>query len=457
MSKFSDNERKKISSNGAEKSDKKGYHKRANDSAKKGYHKKSDNAHKREYQNKEDNSGKKGYRNKVSSADNGEFTKKKSICPVSGRCGGCSMIDEPYNEQLTKKEAMVRKLLNPYVKTDKIIGMENPMHYRNKVHAVFAHKKDGTIVSGVYKEGTHIVVPVEKCLIENELADEIIGTIRGMLKSFKIKTYNEDTGYGFLRHVLVRTGHESGQVMVVLVVASNVFPSRNNFIKALLKAHPQITTVVMNYNDKNTSMVLGEKERVLYGKGYIEDTLCGCRFRISSKSFYQVNSIQTEKLYNLAIDYAGLSGNEIVFDAYCGIGTIGIIASKKAGKVIGVELNKDAVRDAVRNAKVNSIGNIDFYNNDAGKFMAQYASEGASADVVFMDPPRAGSDELFMENMLTLMPKKIVYISCNPVTLARDLKYLTGRGYEVMKATPVDMFPCTEHVEVVCCLHRVNS
>ena len=269
MSKFSDNERKKISSNGAEKIDKKGYHKRANDSVKKGYHKKSDNAHKREYQNKEDNSGKKGYRNKVSSADNGEFTKKKSICPVSGRCGGCSMIDEPYNEQLTKKEAMVRKLLNPYVKTDKIIGMENPMHYRNKVHAVFAHKKDGTIVSGVYKEGTHIVVPVEKCLIENELADEIIGTIRGMLKSFKIKTYNEDTGYGFLRHVLVRTGHESGQVMVVLVVASNVFPSRNNFIKALLKAHPQITTVVMNYNDKNTSMVLGEKERVLYGKGYI--------------------------------------------------------------------------------------------------------------------------------------------------------------------------------------------
>lgn len=225
----------------------------------------------------------------------------------------------------------------------------------------------------------------------------------------------------------------------------------------LQQGQPQITTVVMNYNDKNTSMVLGEKERVLYGKGYIEDTLCGCRFRISSKSFYQVNSIQTEKLYNLAIDYAGLSGNEIVFDAYCGIGTIGIIASKKAGKVIGVELNKDAVRDAVRNAKVNSIGNIDFYNNDAGKFMAQYASEGASADVVFMDPPRAGSDELFMENMLTLMPKKIVYISCNPVTLARDLKYLTGRGYEVMKATPVDMFPCTEHVEVVCCLHRVNS
>ena len=379
-----------------------------------------------------------------------------SKCPVSGKCGGCSYIDTDYQKQLDMKYDMVKKLLKPYCEVEGIIGMDNPFHYRNKVHAVFAHKKDNTIISGVYKEGTHIVVPVEKCLIENEKADEIIGTIRRLLPSFKIKTFNEDTGYGFFRHVLIRCGHKTGQIMVVLVVASPIFPSKNNFVKALLKEHPEITTIVMNINDKKTSMVLGEREINMYGKGYIEDILCGKRFKISSKSFYQINSVQTEKLYGKAIEFAGLTGKETVIDAYCGIGTIGIIASEKAGKVIGVELNSDAIADAKKNARMNKIENIDFYNNDAGKFMRQYAGMD-SADVVFMDPPRSGSTVEFMDSMISIQPEKIVYVSCDPNTLARDLKYMTNNGYKAVKAVATDMFPMTEHVETVVLMSKVNT
>lgn len=375
--------------------------------------------------------------------------KNKSKCPVSDKCGGCSYIDMNYNEQLKLKYRRVSKLLSPYCRTADILGMDNPYHYRNKVHAVFTHRRDNTIISGVYKEGTHYVVPVDKCYIENEKADEIISTIRKLLPSFKIKTYNEDTGYGYFRHVLVRTAYVTGQIMVVLVVASPVFPSKNNFVRALLKEHPEITTIILNINDKRTSMVLGESQKVLYGNGYIEDILCKKRFRISSKSFYQVNPVQTEKLYDKALEYAELDKEDVAFDAYCGIGTIGIVASDRAKKVIGVELNRAAVADAVKNVKLNSITNVDVYNKDAGEFMAGYAAEGGKADVVFMDPPRAGSTIKFMKNMTALSPAKIVYVSCNPDTLARDLKYLTSNGYRAVEATPVDMFPFTDDCETV--------
>ena len=378
----------------------------------------------------------------------------KSLCPVHGKCGGCQLLDMPYEQQLKKKQAQVAKLLKPYCQLEKIIGMEDPFHYRNKVHAVFGHKKDGTVISGIYQEGTHFIVPVDECLIEDQRADAIIRDIRGLLKSFKIKTYNEDTGYGLFRHVLIRTGYHSGQIMVVLVLGSPILPSKNNFVKALRKLHPEITTIVLNVNGQKTSMILGEKETVLYGKGYIEDELCGKTFRISSKSFYQVNPVQTEKLYSKAIELAGLTGKERVIDAYCGIGTIGLIASDKAKEVISVELNSDAVRDAIANAKRNGIKNVRFYNNDAGVFMRQMADAGESADVVFMDPPRSGSDEKFLSSVLTLHPKKIVYVSCDPTTLARDLKYLTKHGYKARRAIPVDMFPATEHVETVVLLSR---
>ena len=383
--------------------------------------------------------------------------RKKSLCPHFKTCGGCQYLDMPYEKQLEHKKKEVSDLLRPFCRVEKIIGMDDPFHYRNKVHAVMARDRKGRIISGVYKEGTHTVLPVETCLIENKKADEIIGTIRELLPSFKMKVFDEDTGYGFLRHVLVRTAHATGEIMVVLITASPVFPSKNNFVKALRKVHPEITTVVQNVNGRDTSMVLGEKEHVLYGPGFIVDVLCGKKFRISSKSFYQINPVQTEKLYNLAIEAAGLTGKETVVDAYCGIGTIGIVAASAAKEVIGVELNKDAVRDAITNAKANGEKNIRFYNNDAGKFMVQMASQNAHADVVFMDPPRSGSTEEFMDAVAILNPDRVVYVSCNPETLARDLAYFKKKGYRAEKAWAVDQFPATSHVETVCLLSKLKS
>ena len=388
----------------------------------------------------------------------GNDNKKKegTACKVAKKCGGCQYQGVPYEKQLSEKQKAVRQLMQPFCKTAEITGMQDPYHYRNKVHAVFARKKDGTIISGVYEEGTHRVVPVEACQIEDEKADAIINDIRGLLKSFKIKTYNEDTGYGLLRHVLIRRGFTIGEIMVVLVLGSPVMPSKNNFVKALRKLHPEITTVVLNVNDKRTSMVLGDRETTIYGKGYIEDVLCGLTFRISSKSFYQINPVQTEKLYGKAMELAGLTGKERVIDAYCGIGTIGMVAAKSAKEVIGVELNPDAVRDAIKNAKRNQMKNIRFYQDDAGRFMEKMAAKGEKADVVFMDPPRSGSTEQFMKSAVTLAPQKIVYISCDPQTQARDLKYLTKHGYKAMGAYPYDMFPFTKHAENIVLLVKQN-
>ena len=324
-----------------------------------------------------------------------------------------------------------------------------------KVHAVFGYRK-GEAISGVYEEKTHNIVPVETCMIEDKKADEIIGTIRGMLKSFKIHTYDEDTGYGLLRHALIRRGFTSGQIMVVLVTASPVFPSKNNFVKALRQKHPEITTIVQNINNRGTSMVLGDKEHVLYGKGFIEDELCGCKFRISPKSFYQVNPVQTEYLYGKAIELADLTGNERVLDAYCGIGTIGIIAASKAKEVIGVELNADAVRDAIQNAKCNDVKNIRFFCNDATEFMMQMAASGDTVDVVLMDPPRAGSTEAFIKAVAAVKAKTVIYVSCGPDTLARDLGVFKKMGYQAEGAWPVDMFPATGHCENVVRLNRVK-
>ena len=355
------------------------------------------------------------------------------------------------------KQTQVEALLKKYCSVENIIGMDNPYHYRNKVHAVFDHDRKGNPISGVYEEGTHRVTPVDSCMIHNKKADEIIVSIRNMLKSFKIKTYDEDTGYGLLRHVLVRTGFVSGEIMVVLVLSSPIFPSKNNFIKALRKLHPEITTIILNVNEKATSMVLGEREIIIYGKGYIEDTLCGKVFRISPKSFYQVNPVQTEVIYRKAIEFAGLTGSETVIDAYCGIGTISLVAAEHAKKVIGVELNKDAVKDANINAKRNQSTNVEFYTQDAGEFMSRLAEIGETAEVVFLDPQRAGSDEKFLNSLCRMKPERVVYVSCSPVTLERDLQYLTKNGYKAVKALPVDMFPWTGHVETVVLMSRAEK
>ena len=375
-------------------------------------------------------------------------------CPYAKKCGGCDYQGISYEEQLKKKQSYIRKLMEPYGKVQPIIKMDDPYHYRHKVQAAFDCTRRGQIVAGVYQKNSHDVVDIESCQIENEEADAIIRDVKNMLRSFRIKTYDEDTGYGLLRHVLVRKGYHSGQIMVVLVLADAILPSKNNFVKALRKNHPDISTVVINVNDRRTSMVLGERNITVYGKGYIEDSLLGCTFRISPNSFYQVNPKQTEILYKKAIDCAGLTGKETVIDAYCGTGTIGLIASKSAKQVIGVELNKDAIRDAITNAKRNDIHNVRFYNQDAGEFMVEMAEKGQQADVVIMDPPRTGSDEAFLSSVVRLAPKRVVYVSCGPESLARDLKYLTKHGYRMKECTPVDMFPFTRHVETVVLLSK---
>ncbi|MBE5857362.1 MAG: 23S rRNA (uracil(1939)-C(5))-methyltransferase RlmD [Lachnospiraceae bacterium] len=380
----------------------------------------------------------------------------KSACPVVGQCGGCTLLDVPYDKQLENKKKYLNKLLGSYCKVDEVIGMKNPFHYRNKVHAVFGMSRKKP-VCGIYKAGSHDIIPVNNCLIENEKASAIIKTIAKLCPSFKIRNYDEDTGYGLLRHVLIRVGHNSGEIMVTLVIVSPVFPSKNNFVKALTKEHPEITTIVLNINDRRTSMILGDREQVIFGKGYIVDSLCGKTFKISSKSFYQVNSTQTEVLYNKAMEFAGLTGKEKVLDAYCGTGTIGLIASDKAKEVIGVESNKDAVKDAINNAKHNGVKNARFIAADAGKFMVDASAKGEKFDLVFMDPPRAGSDEAFLSSIEKLAPKKIVYVSCNPETLARDLKHLTKNGYRVIKAVGVDMFSQTEHSETIALIERIRN
>ena len=384
----------------------------------------------------------------------GTKKKKTSMCPVAGKCGGCQLQNMTYERQLSFKTAKVISLLGKFCHVEEIIGMKTPYHYRNKVQAAFGKTRSGKTISGVYQSSSHRIVCIDKCKIEDKNADEIIVTIRKMIDEFKIQPYNEDNGKGFLRHVLVKRGFSTNQIMVVFVTSSLIFKNKNDFIKALLKKHPEITTIIQNINNKNTSMVLGDRENILFGKGYITDILCGCKFRISAKSFYQINPVQTEKLYNIAIDYAGLTGEETVIDAYCGIGTIGIVASKNAKNVIGVELNEDAVHDAIINAKENEINNVNFYNDDAGEFMIKFVNSGQKIDVVFMDPPRAGSDKNFLSKLVTLSPEKVVYISCNPQTQARDLLYLSKNGYKVKKIQPVDMFPHTSHVETVVLLNR---
>jgi 23S rRNA (uracil1939-C5)-methyltransferase len=373
----------------------------------------------------------------------------KPACTHYFECGGCQLQHMTEKAQTRFKQETVEALMKLFGKVDPIITMDNPYDYRNKSHTTFGVNPQREVIGGLYAENTHELISMERCLIHDPNADAIWNTIKGMLKKSKMQPYDEDTGRGFLRHVLIKVGKVSGEIMVVLVVASPIFRGKNNFVKALLTAHPEIKTILMNVNNRNTSMVLGDQEKVLYGKGTITDTLCGLEFEISAKSFYQINPIQTEKLYAKVIEMAELTGRETVVDAYCGIGTIGLIASQKAGKVIGVELNKDAVRDAIKNSKRNGVKNARFYQGDAGEFMVQMAARGEKADVVVMDPPRVGSDEAFLSSVVKLKPKRVVYVSCNPETQARDMKYLVNNGYKVEHIQPVDMFPQTSHVECV--------
>ena len=376
-------------------------------------------------------------------------------------CGGCPLLGLDYAEQLKQKEATVKKLLGKYGPVNAIRGMENPYHYRNKVISTFTTGWGGKLTSGIYAANSHKMLPVERCLLQDEVLDKTMEAVRAAAIACRYQPYNEDKGTGLVRHCLLRRGVATGQVMVVLVTAQPVLPGAKNFVKALLteagRQGVTITTIVQNVNSRRTSVLLGDREQTLYGPGFIRDTLCGMSFRISPRSFYQINPTQTEVLYRRAIKAAGLTGKERVLDAYCGIGTIGMIAAADAREVIGVEQNPAAVRDAIRNAKENGVENIRFVAADATEWMQAAAAEKLSIDILLMDPPRSGSTPEFLSAAVKMAPRRIVYISCCPETQARDLALLQKGGYRVTLLQPVDMFPHTEHIENIAVLERRST
>ena len=431
-----------------------------------------------------------------------------SPCPVDARCGGCKNLCVPYTKQLIDKQLRIERLFAPLAPDGTISlikGMKDPYHYRNKVISPFAPGKKlpprgqdrkatdardrkaadargarggkgkrpqarYEILTGMYAAGSHELVPTDKCLIENETAKKVVLAVRDIMRKHDVAPYREDTGTGFMRHVVVRIGHTSGEVLVTLVTNSDDFPSSKSFCRELIRLCPAVTTVVQNVNERQTNVILGDKERVLYGPGFILDELCGLSFRISSKSFYQVNATQTEVLYRAAMDLAGFDGTQVAIDAYCGTGTIGLVAAKSgAARVIGVDSVESAIRDARTNARHNGVENAEFVADDATDFMCELAKEGvlgaseqeegaqAGGLVVLMDPPRAGSTEEFLRAAAALAPKRIVYISCNPETQARDVEFLDSIGYAVVAVQPVDMFPHTDHIECIVTLEPADA
>ena len=375
-------------------------------------------------------------------------------CKVCTSCGGCQYQQIKYKTQLEYKTKRVKEAITRIggIKTPVLpcIGMENPYYYRNKIQMPYGKDRKGNVVYGFFKENSHEIIPVKECAIEDQRAAPILWDIKELVKQMNIPIYNEDSGKGILRYVLIRTSYHYKELMVVLVVSTMNFPGQRNFVDALIKLHPEITTIVENVNRRHTNVILGNEEKTLYGPGYIKDKIMDLTFEISAASFFQVNPIQVEKLYKTALDLIKFEEKPVVLDAYSGVGTIGLIAARNASKVISVEINKDASRNAKENAKRNNVNNIEFYCDDAGTFINNYSDK---LDIVIMDPPRKGSDEKFLSVLLNKKPRQIIYISCDPETLARDLKYLSTL-YKVDYIQPVDMFPMTAHVETIVGLYR---
>ena len=363
------------------------------------------------------------------------------------------MISAEYEQQLIQKHDEIQKLFGR-IKVDDVIGMDDPYHYRHKVYATFYKDRKNQIHAGMYQEKSHRLLDSSMCLIQHVRANKILRKICDLCEKLRIEPYDEDRQTGVLRHAYIRVSAYTQKVMTVLVIGSKGLPSSKTFVSLLREAHPEIETVILNYNRERTSMILGRKSDVLYGKGYITDRIGGLDFRISPQSFYQVNPVQTEVIYNTAIEMADLKKNDTVLDACCGIGTISLLAAKKCGSVIGVEINPAAIRDAKINQKINGIENVSFYTDDAEKFIFSMKEK---PDVVFLDPPRSGLSEAFLNALAKKKPEKIVYVSCNPATQIRDCRILHRSGYKIRKAVPVDNFPFTEHIETIVLLQRQNS
>ena len=371
------------------------------------------------------------------------------------KCGGCPLLALPYREQLAKKQACLQELLGGFAPVKAVQGMAEPLHYRNKAIASFATQR-GKLVCGLYAEGTHRVLPGADCLLQEEILNKTLAAVLDAARACRWTAYDEDRGTGLLRHTVLRSSCD-GKVLVTLVTPGPDLPGSKNFCTALRKKAPWVVSIVQNINPTRSSAVLGSREKTLYGPGFVLDTLCGTQFAISSRSFYQVNRTQTEVLYKKALELAKLTGRETVIDAYCGIGTIGLCAAPLAKQVIGVERNPAAVKDAAANARRNKIANARFVCADATEWMAAAAGEGLHPDVVFLDPPRAGSTPECITAVNKMKPRRVVYVSCDPETLARDVAAFTRLGWRAAKFCPVDLFPQTKHVETVVLLSHKKA
>ena len=373
-------------------------------------------------------------------------------CPSAKKCGGCRNIHEPYENSLAFKQDKVNKLYAGK-KVERIIGMEDPYHYRHKIYASFSQTRDGRIIAGMYEENTHRLIDSRMCLIQHARANAILQTICTVATDMKLEAYDEDRGTGTLRHAYLRVSHANQEVLVVIVIGSKDLPGSRSFVQKIVSAHPEIRTVILNWNRENTSMILGPKDKVLYGKGYIEDEIDGMVFRISAHTFYQVNPVQTEVMYSTALQYAQLKKTDTVLDMCCGIGTISLLAARKARYVLGVEVNPKSIQDAGKNAVRNQIRTAECLAMDGEEFIHELLD---TPDVVFLDPPRSGFSGSFMQALEKLGPQKIVYVSCNPVTQARDLKVIES-NYRIEKIQPVDNFPFTSELECIVSLTRKNT
>lgn len=375
------------------------------------------------------------------------------MCEHFKMCGGCNLQHMNYETQLTHKtntvKTTLKKALGCEVKINDIIGMGIPYHYRNKAQYPVSNNK-----IGFYKDRSHDLIENKECLIQNKLSDKLARVAFSVLQKHKISSYDEKTGKGTLRHIVTRIGVNSGETMLMIVTNGKDLKDKEKIVSEIKEEYPEITTIVQNINQTRGNVILGTECITLYGEGYIVDRLGDFKFKISPLSFYQINPVQTEVLYNIALDYAELTGEETVFDLYSGIGTISIFVASKSKKVYGVEIVEPAVEDAKLNAEMNEVKNAEFIVGEAEKVIPEMYKQGTKADVVFVDPPRKGCGEELLQTIKEMKPKKVVYVSCNPATLGRDLKYLTDNGFEVKEVQPVDMFPQTCHVESVVLLCR---
>ncbi len=384
----------------------------------------------------------------------------ESKCPYFFGCGGCSFQDYSYNAEKEHKRNLIKNQLHKIggidVDVSETLGMDNPLNYRNKIQLHFGKDIHGSIVLGFYKNNSHEIFPIKSCMIEDPRGADIANKILSSVKKLDIPPYNEEEDSGQLKHLLIRTSFHKDQILCVLVTKNLNFTGKDRLITLIKRICPEINTLVQSVNGKKTNVVLGSKNVIVYGKGYIEDELCGLTYKISANSFFQVNPIMTEVLYSKAMELAKLDKDDIVLDAYSGIGTIGLTAAKDVKKVISVELVHEAVLDSIANAKRNKVTNFEEHEDDATKFIVNFAKNKGHVDVLFMDPPRKGSTPEFLEAVKQLSPKKIVYISCGPSTLARDLKELCDT-YKVEIVQPVDLFPRTVHVETICLLSKLHE